>query len=73
MRSKIIQHFDKIEESVCIDRFKLDQLLQADEIFLCNSVQGIRSIGSVNGQIFETGVTTQLMMKKFNPTSSTHI
>jgi 4-amino-4-deoxychorismate lyase len=73
MRSKIIQHFDKIEESVCIDRFKLDQLLQADEIFLCNSVQGIRSIGSVNGQIFETGVTTQLMMKKFNPTPSTHI
>jgi 4-amino-4-deoxychorismate lyase len=73
MRSKIIQHFDKIEESVCIDRFKLDQLLQADEIFLCNSVQGIRSIGSINGQMFKTGAITRLMMKNFNHTPSTHI
>ena len=73
MRSKIIQYFDKIEESVCIDRFKLDQLLQADEIFLCNSVQGIRSIGSVNGQMFETGAITRLMMEKFNPTPCNNI
>jgi 4-amino-4-deoxychorismate lyase len=73
MRSKIIQHFDKIEESVRIDRFKLDQLLQADEGFLCNSVQGIRPIGSINGQVFETGAITRSMMKNFNHTPCTHV
>lgn len=66
MRSKIIDHSDKIEKTVRIDRFKLSQLLQADESFLCNSVQGIRPIGSINGQAFETGATTRLMMKHFN-------
>ncbi|MFT5976328.1 MAG: 4-amino-4-deoxychorismate lyase [Gammaproteobacteria bacterium] len=66
MRSKIIEHSGKIGKQVHIDRFKLDQLLQADESFLCNSVQGIRPIGSINGQAFETGTISRLMMKHFN-------
>ncbi|MFT5598179.1 MAG: 4-amino-4-deoxychorismate lyase [Gammaproteobacteria bacterium] len=73
MRSKIIEHSDKIENSVCIDRFKLAQLLQADESFLCNSVQGIRPIGSINGKAFKTGAITRLMMTHFNHTASSNI
>lgn len=73
MRSKIIEHSDKIEKPVRIDRFKLDQLLQADESFLCNSVQGIRPIGSINGQAFETGAITRLMMKHFNHAPSSNV
>jgi 4-amino-4-deoxychorismate lyase len=73
MRSKIIEHSGKIGKRVNIDRFKLDQLLRADEIFFCNSVQGIRPIGSINGQAFETGAITQLMMNHFNRVSLSNI
>lgn len=73
MRSKIIEHSDKIGKSVRIDRFKLNQLLQADECFLCNSVQGIRPIGSINGKKFETGTITRLMKEHFNPAISSNV
>jgi branched-subunit amino acid aminotransferase/4-amino-4-deoxychorismate lyase len=66
MRSEIIAYCAEIGQPVCIGRFKLDQLFQADECFVCNSVQGIRSIGSINGQAFKTGANTRLMMKQFN-------
>ncbi len=73
MRSKIIAYSDKIQRPVHIGRFRLDQLLHADEIFLCNNVQGIRSIGSVNGQAFETGTITRSMMEHFNHAPSSNI
>lgn len=66
MRSKILEHSGKINKTVRIDHFELGQLLQADECFLCNSVQGIRPIGSIDGQPFETGAVTRLMMNHFN-------
>ena len=66
MRSKIIEHTAKLEKKVRIDRFELEQLLQADECFFCNSVQGVRPISSINGQPFETGAFTQVMMNEFN-------
>jgi 4-amino-4-deoxychorismate lyase len=66
MRTKIIEHWAKIDKTVHIGRFKLGQLLDADECFFCNSVQGIRSIGSIDGQKFDTGAITRLLMKRLN-------
>ncbi|MFT6372231.1 MAG: 4-amino-4-deoxychorismate lyase [Gammaproteobacteria bacterium] len=66
MRSKIIEHWEKIGKTVQIGRFELDQLFAADECFFCNSVQGIRSIGSINGQTYDTGSITRLLNNHFN-------
>ena len=41
MRTKIIEHWAKIDKTVHIGRFKLGQLLDADECFFCNSVYGL--------------------------------
>lgn len=73
MRSQIIAHYAEINQPVCIGRFKLDQLFKADECFVCNSVQGIRPIGSINGQKFKIGTNTQLMMKQFNQSSISNV
>jgi 4-amino-4-deoxychorismate lyase len=40
-------------------RILLDQLLEADEVFICNSVKGIIPIKSINGQAFEIGPVTR--------------
>ena len=69
MRSKIIENWAKTEKKLHIGRYKLDQLLDADECFLCNSVQGIRPIVSINGEMFNTGAITRLIMKNFKNTS----
>jgi len=66
MRANIIEHWAKKNKTVNIGRFKLEQLFDADECFFCNSVQGIRSIGSIDGRQFNTGATTRLLMEKFN-------
>ena len=73
MRSKIIEHFNKSEIHVHIDRYDLNRLRQADECFLCNSVQGIRPIGSIDEQLFETGPITQSMMNSFSHSTADSI
>ena len=66
MRTKIIEYFASRSQRVDIGRFEINQLKQADECFLCNSVQGIRPIGSIDNQHFKVGPVTQSLMSHFN-------
>lgn len=66
MRAKIIEHLGKEGIQVHVDRFDLEQLLEADECFFCNSVQGVRPIGSIDNHHFKTGTVTQSMRYYFN-------
>ena len=67
MRAKVIEHLNKEGIQVQVGRYDLNQLFQTDECFLCNSVQGIRTIGSIDNHHFKTGIFTKSMTKQFNP------
>lgn len=73
MRSKVIEQFEKEGRQINVNRFKLDQLFEADECFLCNSVQGIRPIGSIDSHQFKTGTITKMMTQYFNPPVQTRV
>jgi branched-chain amino acid aminotransferase len=44
---------------------QIEDLLAADEIFLSNSVRGIRWVGSLEGRKFTNGVTTEIFREFF--------
>ncbi|MFT5658798.1 MAG: 4-amino-4-deoxychorismate lyase [Gammaproteobacteria bacterium] len=69
MRAKIIEYFASRSNPVQIGRFEITQLQQADECFLCNSVQGIRPIGSIDDQPFKVGPVTKSIMNQLNHAS----
>ena len=73
MRAKIIEYLEKIGTRVYVDRFNLEHLFEADECFLCNSVQGVRSIATIDNHQFETGTITKSMISHFSHSNRTGI
>ena len=66
MRQQIISYFEDQGVIVQIGRYFPEMLLKADECFLCNSVQGVRPIRSINGEKFSIGTISQSLVQTFN-------
>ena len=66
MRGLIIEKLLEGNRKVNITRFKINDLLNAGECFMCNSVQGIRPITQIDNTHFKTGPLTQSLLKKFS-------
>jgi 4-amino-4-deoxychorismate lyase len=71
MRQRVIEHLQQQDIPVNIGRFYPELLLQASECFMCNSVQGIRPIQSIDQQLFESGPISQRLIQTFKPEART--
>lgn len=58
-RENIVEHGTVLGIEIIIKRMTVDELLQADEIFLCNSVIGIWPVKQIGKQVFKTGPWTE--------------
>ena len=66
MRQQILQHLENQGIPVQIGRYYPELLLQASECFLCNSVQGVRPIRSIDGAKISSGTISQMLIQTFN-------
>ena len=66
MRKQILRYFESQGVKVKVGRFPAQLLIQASEGFMCNSVQGIRPIKSIDQTPLEIGPVTRNLMKLFN-------
>ncbi len=66
MRKQILGYFESQGLKVKIGRFSTQLLMQAKECFMCNSVHGVRPIGSVDQIQFNIGPLTRNLMEIFN-------
>lgn len=55
MREIVLKHLKQTNKNVNIGKFKVKHLMQADECFLCNSVQGIRPVITIDHTDFPIG------------------
>ena len=72
VREKIIDMADKVNFSVEIKNMSLEFLLNADEVFMCNSLIGIWPVNSINEKQFSsyqqtTKITNSLIKYNFIP------
>ena len=51
MRDKIIERLDKLEVKVQVGIYSLEDVLEAEEVFITNSLIGIMPVGEVEGRI----------------------
>lgn len=65
-RKKIIEMM--LEKKIKVSEISLDfnSLLESDEIFICNSVKGIRSVGRVQDKLFSKNLITKEIIYLFN-------
>lgn len=63
MRQVILKKLKQWQNSVKIGHYSLQDVLNADECFLCNSVQGIRPIHTLGQHTFATGDITQRLQQ----------
>ena len=66
MRNLIIEKLQKDKEMVNIGRFTVQELIDSDESFMCNSVQGIRPITRIDNSNFDLGPMTHKLQQHFN-------
>lgn len=66
MRREIMKKLEQAGKAVRIDDCSRDDLLDADECFVCNSVQGIRALERIENREFPTGPWTRKLQKIFN-------
>lgn len=66
MRKHVLQYFESEGIKVKIGRFPAQLLMQASEIFMCNSVQGVRPIKSLDQLPLNVGPITRSLMKIAN-------
>ncbi len=66
MRNLILKKLKQLKKEVKIGYYLKDDILAADECFLCNSVQGIRSIIQVEDKKFSTGTITKDLQNIFH-------
>ena len=61
MRARVLELAEKHSIEVSVQGIELDALLQADEVFVCNSLIGIWPVTGIDKQIFIKGpVSTRL-------------
>ena len=66
MRNLVLKKLKELDKPVKIGHYTPEQLFQADECFLCNSVQGIRPITLVKKQRFDPGPVTRLLQQSIH-------
>ena len=66
MRNLIIKKLNEDAIEVHINRFTVQKLIDSDECFMCNSVQGIRPITRIDNTHFELGPITQKLQHSFS-------
>ena len=72
MRQQVLQHLENQDIPVQIGRYYPELLLQASECFLCNSVQGIRPIRSIDGAKISSGTISQMLIQTFNTVNQSY-
>ena len=70
MRNQIIRHCENMNLKIRIDRFPLESIYQASEIFMSNSVRGICPVTAVDNQEFVTGPLTQKLARTLDCVSA---
>ena len=66
MRGQILKYFESQGLKLEVGRYTVQMILQANESFMCNSVQGVRPIKSIDKTALKTGLLTRDLMKLFN-------
>ncbi len=66
MRRQVIKRLEQSGKAVKIGDCSRDDLLGADEAFVCNSVQGIRPLTRIGGQELPVGPLTRTLMDAFD-------
>ncbi len=67
MRRQIFKYFEARGTAVQVGRYSPEILFKSSECFMCNSVQGVRPIRSINGEKFSIGTISQMLMQTFSP------
>ncbi|OBT08515.1 aminodeoxychorismate lyase [Vibrio sp. UCD-FRSSP16_10] len=65
-RRWIIEQAEKSGFKVTVGAFILDHLLEADEVFICNSLLDIAPIVKIKHKLFAVGITTRDFQKRLN-------
>ena len=68
MRQKILDQADSLGYQVDIRQVDPAEIAQADELFLCNSVAGIRPVASVDAHRWPDHPATRRLIEALNPT-----
>jgi len=66
MRQLILKKLKQSAKKVIIGSFVKQELLESDECFLCNSVQGVRPITQIEDQSFRVGPLTKYLQQEFH-------
>jgi 4-amino-4-deoxychorismate lyase len=69
MRDVILETLNQMDISVKISHFSREDLINAEEVFLCNSVQGIRPVIGIENQSFPMGAITTQLIEQLNDAS----
>jgi len=68
MRQKLLQEAEAFGLECCIKRLMLEDLQQADELLICNSVAGVRSVMQFEGFAWpQVGPLTQRLWQRMKP------
>ena len=69
-RRKVLEHLDVIGIKVAVSTYSLAELLEADEIWMCNSLLGVAPVTSITSQnnktLFPIGKLTQRLQGNLN-------
>lgn len=66
MRNLVLESLKQTDISVKIGHFSREELENADEIFLCNSVQGIRPVTGIEDRALSIGAVTTQLIEQLN-------
>ncbi|NOH95364.1 aminodeoxychorismate lyase [Vibrio sp. 99-70-13A1] len=66
MRKQVLMALDSTEQFVKIGDYHLDQLIQADEVFMTNSILGIAPITRIRNTHFKIGPVTRSLQGQLN-------
>ena len=67
MRDKVIDLINKLSIKIEIDKFKIDDIFKADEIFITNSLMEIMPVWKLENKKINltNNIITKLLMKEF--------
>ena len=69
-RAIILKHIQRDGLKINIGRFTKEQLGEASECFMCNSVQGIRPVVQIENKALEIGPRTRQLQQSLNATAT---
>ncbi|WP_435247394.1 aminodeoxychorismate lyase [Vibrio sp. nBUS_14] len=67
MRKQVLTALNQAELSVIISDYCLSQLMQADEIFMTNSILGVAPVTRISDTQFNIGTVTRSLQGQLNP------